>query len=57
MGVLGTGKERALKKGNSTHPDHGNLAQILTKEFLEGKMHDYTQKVRFLRQRAVYSPI
>ena len=41
-----TGKARTQKKGNPTHPDHANLAQVLTKEFLEEKMQDYTQKVR-----------
>ena len=36
---------RGMKRGSSTHPQHANLAQQLTKEFLEENMHHYTQKV------------
>ena len=57
-GVLScAGKARNLKKGNPTHPDHANLAQVLTKDFLEQKMQDYTQKVRPFRLRAPPSTV
>ena len=46
-------KTKPQRKGNSTHPEHHNLAQLLTKEFLEGKMNEYTQKVGGLHQRAL----
>lgn len=49
--LLHTG--RGLKRGSSTHPDHANLAQQLTKEFLEENMHHYTQKVGLVHQTCI----